>query len=332
MDRRRIIRAIREVAKKLGRAPSRGEFAERTGISKYFVCKWFRGWTEAVQTAGLEPSALNAKIEDGALLEEWGRVVRESGGMLPRHEFRKRAKYNPLTLAKRFGGWTAVAQAFRKFARGKGEWADVVAMLPEYVRSVGRGACFVTSEEEDPEREKRKADSSASGCGRPQPEGRNDNPGQRAGVKPARHAHTGSRQDAGGTKKSWAGVGRRRKWYAARGDRATYGNPTPCRWLRHEPVNEQGVVLLFGMLAKELGYVIETVGTGFPDCEAKRQVGPGRWQQVRIEFEYESKNFREHGHRADGCDVIVCWRHNWKECPKEMEVVELAAEKLEMGG
>ncbi len=108
-------------------------------------------------------------------------------------------------------------------------------------------------------------------------------------------------------------------------DRATYGNPTRFRGLRHEPVNEQGVVLLFGMLAKQLGYVIEAVQTGFPDCEAMRQVTPERWQRVHIEFEFESRNFRDHGHPASGCDVIVCWRHNWTECPQGIEVVELSS-------
>jgi hypothetical protein len=107
--------------------------------------------------------------------------------------------------------------------------------------------------------------------------------------------------------------------------RATYGNPTHFRGLRHEPVNEQGVVLLFGMLAKELGYMVDAVQTGFPDCEAKRQIAPGRWQRVRIEFEFESRNFRDHGHPASGCDAIVCWRHNWDECPENIEVVELSS-------
>src|SRR5882762_241985 len=49
-----------------------------------------------------------------------------------------------------------------------------------------------------------------------------------------------------------------------------------------------------------------------------------RWQRVRIEFEFESRNFRDHGHPASGCDVIVCWRHNWDECPENIEVVELS--------
>jgi hypothetical protein len=106
--------------------------------------------------------------------------------------------------------------------------------------------------------------------------------------------------------------------------RRTYGNPMNFSGLRHEPVNELGVVLLFGMMAKKLGYLVESVQTGFPDCEAMREVAPGRWQRVKIEFEHMSRNFRRHGHAAAGCDVIVCWRHNWQECPKGLEVVELS--------
>jgi len=103
-------------------------------------------------------------------------------------------------------------------------------------------------------------------------------------------------------------------------DRSTYGNPIDFRGLRHEPVNEQGVVFLFGMVAKELGYMVEAIQIGFPDCEAKRQVEGGRWQRVRIEFEFESRNY---DHPIDGCDVVVCWRHNWPDCPLHIEVIAL---------
>lgn len=113
--------------------------------------------------------------------------------------------------------------------------------------------------------------------------------------------------------------------HPAHKDRITYGNPISFRALRHEPVNEQGVVLLFGMLAEELGYQIESVQHGFPDCEAKRRIGQGRWQRVAIEFEFESRNFRDHGHSHTACDLIVCWRHNWPDCPEHLEILELAA-------
>jgi hypothetical protein len=72
-------------------------------------------------------------------------------------------------------------------------------------------------------------------------------------------------------------------------------------------------------------WFVEAVQTGFPDCEARRQIAPGRWQRVRIEFEFESRKFRDHGHLANGCDVIVCWRHNWDVCPEHIEVVELSS-------
>ena len=121
------------------------------------------------------------------------------------------------------------------------------------------------------------------------------------------------------------GTAKQRNWVRAAGKRATYGAHLDFSGLRHEPVNEQGVVLLFGMLAKKLGYVVQAIQTGFPDCEAKRRISPERWERVAIEFEFESRNFRDHGHPVDGCDVIVCWRHNWDECPAHLEVVELSS-------
>lgn len=82
-----------------------------------------------------------------------------------------------------------------------------------------------------------------------------------------------------------------RKMHKKLEDRPWYGNPIDFRGLRHEPVNEQGVVFLFGMVAKEMGYMVEAVQISYPDCLAKRQVAPGKWQPVRIEFEFESRNF-----------------------------------------
>jgi hypothetical protein len=107
-------------------------------------------------------------------------------------------------------------------------------------------------------------------------------------------------------------------------DRPVMGEPFDRRPMTNAPVNELGVMVLFGMVAAGLGLQVESVQGKFPDCIAKRQVAPGKWQYLRIEFEYESKNFKLHGHDPKGCDVIVCWRHNWKECPAEIEVIELS--------
>ena len=105
--------------------------------------------------------------------------------------------------------------------------------------------------------------------------------------------------------------------------RPLLGAPLMRHGLMYEPVNEMGVVFLFGMMAERLGFWVESLQAGFPDCEAKLEVEPGRWQHVRIEFEYESRKFRDHKHDPAKCDMIVCWRHNWKGCPGEIQVVEL---------
>jgi hypothetical protein len=90
------------------------------------------------------------------------------------------------------------------------------------------------------------------------------------------------------------------------------------------PMNEAGVIYLFGVMAERLGYVVMRIQPGFPDCEAMRRIEEDRWQRVRIEFEYESRNFLKHMHEANECDLIVCWTNNWPECP--LEVLELRNE------
>jgi hypothetical protein len=105
-------------------------------------------------------------------------------------------------------------------------------------------------------------------------------------------------------------------------DRPVYGRPLHLPEMAHEPTNETGVLFVFGIMARRLGFVVHRLQTGFPDCIAMRETARGKWQRVRIEFEFESRNFLKHRHRHDRCDVIVCWTHNWKECP--LEVIELS--------
>ncbi len=95
------------------------------------------------------------------------------------------------------------------------------------------------------------------------------------------------------------------------------------RGLVWAPGNEQGVVFLFGMISRELGMYVELIRPGYPDCIAKRYIGKGRWEEVRIEFEYCSSHFK---HDPSEFDMIVCWEHDWKECPKSIEIIELKGE------
>lgn len=104
--------------------------------------------------------------------------------------------------------------------------------------------------------------------------------------------------------------------------RRKYGPTIDFRGLRHAPINELGVVFLFGMLANDLGFVVESVQNGFPDCDAKLRQRDGSFEGVRIEFEYKSSSFERHRHDSEECDLIVCWEHGWTDCP--IDVLELS--------
>lgn len=127
--------------------------------------------------------------------------------------------------------------------------------------------------------------------------------------------HAG-RPAAGQPRASWAPLGGRQ-----------YGDALNFRGLLHNPVNEMGVVFMFATLAADLGFLIESLTAGFPDCEAKRRVGK-LWERVRIEFEFQSRNFRDHRHDPRGCDLIVCWENNWPQCPIEVLELKVVVGKL----
>ena len=107
-----------------------------------------------------------------------------------------------------------------------------------------------------------------------------------------------------------------------------YINPA-FRGLQHAPVNELGIVYLFGVVSRELGFIVETIQPSFPDCLAKERIRehPEKWRAVRIEFEYKTSNFN---HPPEGTDIVVCWEHDWPDCPVK-RIIELRKEirKLE---
>ena len=104
---------------------------------------------------------------------------------------------------------------------------------------------------------------------------------------------------------------------------SVYGDPIEFRSVRHAPVDIGGVIFLFGMVARELGFNVEAMSSGFPRCEAKRQIAPGKWARLRIDFELESRQFRDAGRNPAACDLIVCWRDTWPDRPAALDVLAL---------
>ena len=90
--------------------------------------------------------------------------------------------------------------------------------------------------------------------------------------------------------------------------------------MQYAPRNELGVVFLFSHIAR-LRLKVEQIRPQYPDCIAYQKTGTGE-RQVRIEFEYKSRNFYTHSHKAKHCDWLVCWEHNWPGSAAHL-VVEL---------
>jgi len=103
-------------------------------------------------------------------------------------------------------------------------------------------------------------------------------------------------------------------------NRSVVGDLINFRGLVYSPINENGVIFIFGKIIEDLNMYIEEIKPGFPDCVGRRFTGRG-WEKVAIEFEFKSSHFRDHKHNPKECDLIVCWEHDWLECP--IEVIEL---------
>lgn len=350
MTKEEILAAIRRAAGELGRAPSRGELRRITGVSHYKVLAEFRTLREAVREAGLEPNKKGEKIATEKLLEDWKRIEKKLGRRPSRAEYVREGNYSAGAFVARFGAWGRIED---RTHHGDAEARRTAKTRAGEINHKGhKGA-----QRGPGDWKTRRANANAEG-GRRQTEVKSSTGDEKAlafqwgeRLAPLLPPLAGKRritemvaamvvntllggswplafgENQGLNHKGHEGTQRGcSSELTSRGldkDRAVMGPPLDWLPMTNAPMNELGVVFLFGMVAAGLGFQVEALQGKFPDCEAKREVAKGKWQRSRIEFEYESKNFHLHGHDPKGCDVIVCWRHNWKGCPEELEVIEL---------
>lgn len=98
------------------------------------------------------------------------------------------------------------------------------------------------------------------------------------------------------------------------------------------PQTEQETIILFSKLSQHLKMKIESVSTRFPDAYIRVKKGD-RWITKAAEFELYSSKFAVHiKQMAKGkpCDMIICWEDDWKDKPKNLEVIELKKELEEI--
>lgn len=100
------------------------------------------------------------------------------------------------------------------------------------------------------------------------------------------------------------------------------GEPINFRGMVYAPLNEAGVVLLFSKVMEDLGVIYESCPTREFDMVGRVRTKQGL-ELKHFEFEYQSTNFKIHGHDSSLVDYIVCWEHDWKDCPNTIQVWEL---------
>lgn len=331
--------AMQKAAARLGHAPSQAELLRIAGITPAKVMTHFRTFREAVSAAGLEPQKHGRRVDAWALLSDWARVTRGLGRPPSFQEYGRKGRHGSATLERRFGGWNKVRERFTELVREHGrmeDWADVVEMIqrsPVPTRATANLWQRMLKEERMAEKEREQEKAAAAG-GVALMDGADGITQVAASPAVLPPPLRGKKCVTAkmltilfATAERRAAPGRDLARFVAVQpfpDRPVMGAPIDLEPLAYEPVNEIGVMFVFALLARRMGFVIEVLRSQFPDCEARFEVEPGRWQRVRIEFEFESLGFRNHRHDPEGCDIIVCWRHNWPGCPKNLVVIELS--------
>src|SRR5581483_970565 len=300
MQKAEILSAIRRAARELGRAPSRGELKRLTGVSHYRVLTEFRTLREAIRAAGLEPNKKGERVATEELIKDWERVRKKLGRRPSRTEYVREGRYSAGTFVMRFGSWSGIstteaAKEHRGKARGSRESTRRTRIrreLPkspelksgnhrghrEAQREIGGGELKIDERIEyqwaarvpEPVEGKRRVTEAVAQLVVNTLLGDGIQPNGNGLSHPFR------------TQRGKDGAPKAPRIFK---DRPVMGPPFSRHPLTNAPVNEMGVVFLFALVAWDLGFQVESLwGRGYPDIQAKREVAPGKWQDVAIEI------------------------------------------------
>lgn len=295
MTKEQIIETVREYTEKLGHVPSHRELTRLALVSRKHIRWHFGNYTRLMRECKLEKWGGGMKVGMDALLEDWAGIVRDLKKLPSHTEYDQFSKYSVSPLTNRFGIWTQVPFGMKQYIEEQGrteEMKDVLEVIEAQGRLQGPGKSLRTLRQGPHDVER-------AGTWVP-------------GEGPDAVSAAGPNDGNGGAEDAE----KRPPRTGIYGKLMRYG-PMVC-----EPTNEQGVLFLFGAMAEKLGFALLQIGTAFPDCEVFRVVDGDRLERVKAEIEYESRNFLKHLHDVKGCGLIICWKHNWPECP--LPVIELS--------
>ena len=147
MTKEEILKAIKECAKELGRAPSLGELAKMKRVAKASVYRKFGKYQDALATCGLERTGPGYQTDLRDVFLDWARLARRLGKLPTMGDYEAHAKFSIQPLLRRYGIWAHVPAGMAEYIREQKlerEWADVLVII-------GRGRTSVRGKVPRPE-------------------------------------------------------------------------------------------------------------------------------------------------------------------------------------
>ncbi len=321
MSKEQIVDAVRYCMERLGHVPSRNELRKMAMVSPKQIRWHFGTYTQMLRACGLERHGGGVKLDMEALLRDWAGLVRDLRKLPSLTDYEQFSKYSTSPLLYRFGVWAKVPMGMKQYIEESGkaeDMKDVLEVIEAQMGDVRPGRTL---------RPWRALPNDSNGAKRPES---GAGPDREFAQGPDDGFSAGQDDEVAGPDYESAGDELPEKTVLKRG---VYGSLMRFGPMICAPTNEQGVLFLFGAMAEKLGFAMLRVGTAFPDCQVFRVVDGDRLELIDVEIEFESRNFLKHMHDVTKCRLIVCWRHNWPECP--LPVIELrqyCEKSLKRGG
>jgi hypothetical protein len=298
-----IIKEIKRIAGKLDvKTLKQQEFIKNSTIPINTVQYTMGTWKQALEEAGLDKSdssemtANKELASDDELLSELVRLYNISGIPPTAELVNARGKWGEIYYRAK---WKTLDEAFKK---AKEKYPEEIKVETDLSEEVMPGEFILNSEMEQPEVEEvQKVPEIQASAPAPQP------------APAAAQAESPRIKFIPKTIKPQKAPQKTR----------IMGEKILFRGLKYAPMNREGVIYLFGMIAIEMGFLVKGIANEYPQADARRciDIQNQRWEGIRIEFEYKSSDFKDQDHNEDDCDMIICWHHDWDGCP--LEILEL---------
>jgi Homing endonuclease associated repeat len=325
VSKEQIVDAVRYCMDKLGHVPSRNELRKMAMVSPKQIRWHFGTYTQMLRACGLERHGGGVKLDMEALLRDWAGLVRDLKKLPSLTDYEQFSKYSTSPLLYRFGTWAKVPLGMKQYIEESGkavEMQDVLEVIEAQMGDVRPGRTLRprrirNSESGGPQRSEFKQ-GLGGGTSQGPDDGLAEGPSDEFAAGQDNELAAGHDDGIVKSDHELAGADLPERTTLKRG---AYGSLMRYGPMVCAPTNEQGVLFLFGAMAEKLGFAMLKVGTAFPDCQVFRVVDGDRLELIDVEIEFESRNFLKHMHDVTKCRLIVCWRHNWPECP--LPVIEL---------